>query len=131
MKLYKNYKRDGFYQILPLLFVKDRRQWIVLLGFGTKNIAFIFGKNMKPKPTTSKVSAPLLPYIKGESTSTKRWKAKVDKINNTIRVEEEEEPVTSATKVVISDNTKKAIMIGIGALAVVALGYYFIKKSKK
>ena len=134
MKLYYNYKKEGLYQILPLLFIKDRKQLTVLLGFGTKNIAFVFGKNLKPTSSTSKISALLssLPSINGvESTSIKRWKAKVDKVNNTIRIEEEEEPVTNATKVNIKLDPKTIAMVCVGVLGIVAVGYYLHKRSKR
>ncbi len=132
MKLYKNYKKEDFYQILPLFFLKDRNQLIVLLGFGTKNIALIFGKNIK-QPISSTSGVPLLPTLQDDkSTSAKRWVAKVDKINNRIRIEAEVEPVTNATKVnfkldkkVLSTIVMVVCVLGVGMLA------YSIYKRKK
>lgn len=40
-----NYKKDGFYQIFPLLYIKNGNEDAFVIGFGTQNIAIVFGDN--------------------------------------------------------------------------------------
>ena len=40
-----NYKKDGFYQIFPLLHIRNGNEDAFVIGFGTKNISIVFGDN--------------------------------------------------------------------------------------
>jgi|JI9StandDraft_1071089.scaffolds.fasta_scaffold43154_5 hypothetical protein len=40
-----NYKKNGFYQIFPLLHIKNGNEDAFVIGFGTQNIAIVFGDN--------------------------------------------------------------------------------------
>jgi len=65
MKRHYNYTKKDLYQILPLLFIRDGEQLIVLLGFGKKNLAFVFGKNPENHVTEYKHSETVEPKENG------------------------------------------------------------------
>ena len=47
MRIDFNYKKEGFYQILPVLYIKNENEKALVIGFGTNNISFVFGQNEK------------------------------------------------------------------------------------
>lgn len=40
-----NYEKKGFYQIFPLLHIKNGNEDAFVIGLGTKNVAIVFGSN--------------------------------------------------------------------------------------
>lgn len=40
-----NYEKKGFYQIFPLLHIRNGNEDAIIIGFGTKNVAIVFGTN--------------------------------------------------------------------------------------
>lgn len=40
-----NYKKEGFTQIFPVLYITNDKEKAWVFGFGTKNIAFVSGEN--------------------------------------------------------------------------------------
>ena len=40
-----NYKKNGFYQIFPLIYIKNGNEYAFVIGFGTQNVAIVFVNN--------------------------------------------------------------------------------------
>jgi hypothetical protein len=68
-----NYKKNGFYQIFPLLHIKNGNEDAFVIGFGTQNIAIVFGDNNLDK------------YKHGGVTEWKLNKSKSENNTNTIQ----------------------------------------------
>ncbi len=49
MRIDFNYTVEGFFQIIPLFFIKNNEETAFLIGLGRTNIAFVFGTNKKHK----------------------------------------------------------------------------------
>jgi len=47
MRVEFNYKKENFVQILPLCYITNGNEKVVLIGLGYINIAFVFGNNNK------------------------------------------------------------------------------------
>jgi hypothetical protein len=45
MRTELNYKKEGFSQIFPILYIKNGKEKAWVIGFGTKNISFVSGEN--------------------------------------------------------------------------------------
>ncbi len=68
-----NYKKNGFYQIFPLLHIKNGNEDAFVIGFGTQNIAIVFGSNNLDK------------YKHGGITEWKLNNSKTEKNNDIIK----------------------------------------------
>ncbi len=40
-----DYKKEGFSQIFPVLYITNDKEKALVFGFGTKNISFVWGEN--------------------------------------------------------------------------------------
>ncbi len=78
MRLYYNYTKENLYQILPLLFLIDNNQIIILLGFAKKNIAFVFGKNLIEKKVIGEYKIITELVEESELSNAKKVKVKID-----------------------------------------------------
>ena len=56
MRIDINYKKEGFYQILPILYIENDKEKCLVIGFGKKNLALVFGENPIQKPIIEDVN---------------------------------------------------------------------------
>lgn len=109
MRIDINYKKEGFYQIFPILYIENDKEKCLVFGFGKKNISLVFGENPIQKPVIDDV----LDY-------------------NAIGVNQSKKSYTLGLfgeKSKLTDNQKHMIIAVLG-LTFVSVLYYMIRKRK-
>ena len=64
-----NYKKKGFYQIFPILHIKNEKEDALVIGFGTQNLAIVFGSNNEEKYKHGGITEWKLNNLKSEMKS--------------------------------------------------------------
>lgn len=98
-----NYKKEGFSQIFPVLYITNDKEKAWVFGFGNKNISFVSGENDDYKEHKELIE---------------RQKNNADILSN------------PNSKLFGVSDTKKQIIMAVLLIGVIGIAYHFIKRRR-